>query len=393
MKVQAAQLAEVVSVFKLSAAAQASQGGYVPTAAFQAPKAHRPAVAAVKPKASAPRVAVKAAPAAAAAAPAPTRQEASHPRLPRATTGNPSEHPRPFLGIAGSRGDIQHRWTFTLEAAMAKSRKILRTDIDSMELIDELAAGSTTDGRGLTLGDVAGHRRDRYMASYRALHLVGALTRISLLSNKSTIRRIGAEVQDKTGIQDFQAAHILPCDFEINGKAGLHLLFVSPIISNCVQARLFGVTNVVHRLVNYADQRCEDHGWKATFLAATKSVMEGADADQIYSHTLVPGYSAAVARAREVLIAALRKGEREAMDKPTLLAPNGEPAQRRAQDFRISAKVGDPKVSGINKGAVLQVFEEYRLGAAGLAPSVFAQARDEARAWAELERQWRAKHA
>ena len=74
MKVQAAQLAEVVSVFKLSAAAQASQGGYVPTAAFQAPEAHRPAVAAVKPTASAPRVAVKAAPAAAAAAP--TRQEA-----------------------------------------------------------------------------------------------------------------------------------------------------------------------------------------------------------------------------------------------------------------------------------------------------------------------------
>ncbi len=297
------------------------------------------------------------------------------------------------MGIASSRRDIQHRWTLTLEAAMAKSRKILRTDIDSMELIDELAAGSTTDGRGLTLGDVAGHRRDRYLASYRALHLVGALAGISLLSGKSTLRRIGAEVQDKTGIQDFQAAHILPCDFEIDGKAGLHLLFFSPIISNCVQARLFGVTNVVHRLVNYADQRCEDHGWKATFLAATKSVMEGADADKIYSQTLVPGYSAAVARAREVLIAALRKGEREAMDKPTLLAPNGEPAQRRVQDFRVSAKVGDPKVSGVNKGAVLQVFEEYRLGAAGLAPSVFAQARDEARGWAELERQWRAKHA
>ena len=87
----------------------------------------------------------------------------------------------------------------------------------------------------------------------------------------------------------------------------------------------------------------------------------------------------------------LHDAEREAIDKPTLLAPNGEPAQRREQDFRIGAKVGDPKVSGINKGAVLQVFEDYRLGPAGLAPSVFAQARDEARGWAELERQWRAK--
>lgn len=273
----------------------------------------------------------------------------------------------------------------------SKSRKILRTDIDSMELIDELAAGSTTDGRGLTLGDVAGHRHDRYLASYRALHLVGTLAGISLLSGKSTIVAIGAEVQDKTGIEDFQAAHVLPCDFEIDGKAGLHQFFVSPIISGNVQARLFGVTNVVHRLVNYADRRCEANGWIATFLDATKSVMKGADPDQVFSRHLVPGYSAAVARARDALLAALRKGEREAIDKPTLLAPNGEPAQRRPQDFRIGAKVGDPKVSGINKGAVLQVFEEYRLGPAGLAPSVFAQARDEARGWAELERQWRAK--
>ena len=273
----------------------------------------------------------------------------------------------------------------------SKSRKILRTDIDSMELIDELAAGSVTDGRGLTLGDVTGHRHDRYLASYRALHLVGTLAHISLLSARSTIVAIGAEVQDKTGIEDFHAAHILPCDFEINGRAGLHQLFVSPIIRANVQVHLFGVTNVLHKLVNYADRRCEANGWIATFRAATRSVIKGADPDQVFSRELVPGYSAAVARARDALIAALRKGEREAIDKPTLLAPNGEPAQRRAQDFRIGAKVGDPKVSGINKGAVLQVFEDYRLGHAGLAPSVFAQARDEARGWAELERQWRAK--
>lgn len=274
----------------------------------------------------------------------------------------------------------------------SKPRKILRTDVDSMELIDELAAGSTTDGRGLTLGDVAGHRLDRYLASYRAIHLVGALAHISLLSARSTLRPIGAEVQDKTGIQDFQAAHVLPCDFEINAVPGLHLLFVSPIISGNVQSRLFGVTNVVHRLVNYADSRCEAKGWIAAFTAAMRSVIKGADPDQVFSHDLVPGYAAAVARARDALVAALRKGEREAMATPALLAPNGEPAQRRAQDFRVGAKVGDPKVSGVNKGAVLQVFEDYRLGPAGLAPSVFAQARDEARGWAELERQWRARH-
>jgi hypothetical protein len=273
-----------------------------------------------------------------------------------------------------------------------RSRVILRNDIDSMELIDELASGSTTDGRGLTLGDVAGHRQDRYLASYRALHLVAALARMSLLTPRDTITRIGAEVQDKTGFDAFQAAHILPCDFKINGRDGLHRLFVSPIISGNVQARLFGVTNVVHKLVNYADRRCEANGWIDAFLKAIKSTISGTDADQAFSRQLVPDYAAAVALSREKLIAALRQGERDAMDKPTLLAPNGQPAQRRPQDFRVGAKAADPKVSGINKGAVLQVFEEYRLGPAGIAPSVFSKVRDDARGWAELERQWRAKN-
>jgi methyl-accepting chemotaxis protein len=74
LKVQAAQLAEVVSVFKLSAGAQASTGTHAPAPAFHAPKAapapHRPAVAPAKPRAPAARAAGKPAPAAAAPAPA-----------------------------------------------------------------------------------------------------------------------------------------------------------------------------------------------------------------------------------------------------------------------------------------------------------------------------------
>ena len=78
LKVQAAQLAQVVSVFKLSAG---DHGGHVPAATFHATKAapapHRPATAPAKAKAPVPRSGVKpAAVAAVASTPAPAPQAA-----------------------------------------------------------------------------------------------------------------------------------------------------------------------------------------------------------------------------------------------------------------------------------------------------------------------------
>ena len=274
---------------------------------------------------------------------------------------------------------------------MSKNRDILRDDIDPMALIDELATGAVTDAHGLTLGDLSGHRLDRYVLSYAVLQLVGGMARISLLSARDTLVPKGAKVQDKTGMDAFQAAHALPCDFAVNGRRGIHALFVSPIIRGNVKARLFGRTNLVHRLVNYADRRCEANGWIAAFHLALENVLSGADPDQVFSQQLVTAYSTAVLASRDKLLAALQAHERKVIDTPTLFAPDGTPARPRPQDFRVGAKASDPRTLAINKGAVLQVFDEYAKGPAGLAPDTFARAKKQALDWVELERSWRAR--
>lgn len=274
----------------------------------------------------------------------------------------------------------------------AGRRQLLLEDVDVMDLIDELATGAMTDGRGLTLGDVAGHRRDRFVALYRAVHLLGRLAQQGWLRPTDVIKAIGAEVQDKEAMDAFQAAHVLPRDLDINGRKGVHELFVSPIIRGNVKLHVFGQTNVVHRLVNYADSRCEANGWVTAFVGAARRLAQGADADSVYGRELLPAYAQAVELARDRLVRALDAAEASAMNLPVLLAANGQPAALRAQDFRVSRKAKDPVVRAMNKQAVLQVFDEYRRGPAGIAPEVFRAARTESADWVELDRQWRATY-
>ena len=275
---------------------------------------------------------------------------------------------------------------------MADAREILRQDIETMALLDELAERAVSDAHGLTLGDIAGHRLDRYLTHWRVLQLVAELGRRGLLRASDVLRPIGAEVQDKTGVDAFQAAHVLACDFEVNAGDGMHTLFVSPIIRGNVKVHLFGRTNVVHKLVNYADRRCEANGWIDGFAEAVAACLApGADAHRVYAQVLVPRFAAALAQAQDRLEAALSAAERRHLGSQGLVAPGGAMVRQRPQDFRVSAKLDDPRVRALNKAAVLQVFAEYRLGPAGLAPSTLAAAREEAIGWVELERQWRAR--
>ena len=271
-------------------------------------------------------------------------------------------------------------------------REILNPDLDTMAVIEELAFEAVTDGRGLTLGDVGGHRRDRYFTLWRTLHLVGGLVRRGLLNGRDNLEIIAAEVQDNRAPGVFQAAHVLPCDFNFNGSPGLHSMFQSPIITGNVKAHLFGRTNAVHGLVNSVDSRCEKQGWKAAFKLAIERIVEGAPAASVFQRSLVPDYAAAMARAFAKFEKDVSALERQFIDTPALLAPNGLPVRLRGQDFRISKKLQDPRARAANKAVVLQVFADYRLGPAGLVHSELQAAAKEADGWAELERDWRAKH-
>jgi hypothetical protein len=271
-------------------------------------------------------------------------------------------------------------------------REILNPDLNTMDVIAELAFEAVTDGRGLTLGDVGGHRRDRYFTLWRALHLVAGLARRGLLSAKDNLQPTAAEVQDNRAPGVFQAAHVLPCDFTFNGSPGLFSMFQSPIIKGNVKAHLFGRTNAVHGLVNSVDSRCEQQGWKAAFKLAIERIVEGAPPARVFQTSLVPDYDAAIARALARFERDVSALERQFINTPALLAPNGLPARLRGQDFRISKKLQDPRGRAANKAVVLQVFADYRLGPAGLVHSELKQAAQEADGWAELERDWRARH-
>src|SRR4051812_8376926 len=113
-------------------------------------------------------------------------------------------------------------------------RDILQPRIDPMSVIHEIASGAMKDAHGLTLGDVSGHRVDRYFTVWRTLHFVGALARIGLVRRTDVLDSIQAEVQDNHAIGAYQAAHVLPCDFSVNGKNGFWTLLQSPFVRNDV---------------------------------------------------------------------------------------------------------------------------------------------------------------
>lgn len=277
-------------------------------------------------------------------------------------------------------------------------REILNPDVDVMVVLDELATHAVTDGHGLTLGDLAGHRRDRYLTLWRVLHLLGGLARRGMLGPHDHLVPVPARVQDNQAPDVFQAAHVLPCDFSVNGEPGVHAVFRSPIIRGNVKAHLFGRTNAVHGLVNSVDGRCEDtragkRGWRLCLHEAVERVLAGGEPAAVFREQLVPGYAAAVAAAQALFERAISAAERLHLQAPVLLQANGQPLHPRRQDFRIGTRLTDARARAANKAVLQQVFAEYRLGPAGLAPVTLARAAREADDWAGLERAWRAAHA
>jgi hypothetical protein len=191
------------------------------------------------------------------------------------------------------------------------------------------------DTFGLTLGDLTGHRHDRYVTVYRALHLLAGMARRGWLRGHDVIKPIGAEVQDKKAMDAFQAAHLLPCDLKINAAEGVHEQFVSPIIRGNVKVQVFGRTNVVHRLVNYADRRCEANGWIDAFVQAARDLARGAEADAVFDRAVVPAFARAVTVSRDKLVDALNQAERQAMGSNSPSSADGMKRERAAYRCRL----------------------------------------------------------
>lgn len=273
-------------------------------------------------------------------------------------------------------------------------RQILFTEPDPMTLVEELAGAADYGPWGLALGNLRKHKADRFVASYAVLCLTRTLAQLQLIRPADTIRKIGAEVQDKQGFAKFDACHVVPCDFEINGTAGVHKLLHAPMNGRYLSLHVFGKTNIMHKLVNYTDQRCEEGptGWGEVLLGGFRAVLQGADPADIYQRQLVPGYLRAAVLARDTLVNNLSAFERGEVGRPHLYNQHGGFYHKRPPDFRLGSKAPDAALVAANKAVVLQVFDEYAGSHLAIAPQQFAEAQRLAEDVMQFEKQWLAAH-
>src|SRR5712691_4292210 len=91
-------------------------------------------------------------------------------------------------------------------------RTVFDHDPDPVRLFDELYFQGARDFKGLPLGDVASHARNRYTACYGALCLARMLTELVRIDTAVPLDVVGAQFQDKQTSSEFPAAHAIPCD-------------------------------------------------------------------------------------------------------------------------------------------------------------------------------------
>lgn len=141
------------------------------------------------------------------------------------------------------------------------ARDILRSQ-RPLSLLTDLSIGSNRrSSLGVSLGDAERHYRNTLCASYGVLCLIEELERYGRLPANAQYEPVGAEVQDRRGWRSWPAAHAVPCDIRIrrpNGATELvSELMGSEVIRYHLAYNVFGATDVVPRLVNETDKRCD----------------------------------------------------------------------------------------------------------------------------------------
>lgn len=258
------------------------------------------------------------------------------------------------------------------------NRNILDTDPDPGRLFDELFAEGVRDFRGLNLGDVAGHARRRYSASYGVMQLVVALEQLGRLPPDAVVAARGASDQDKQVSGSEQAAHILPREIVVRSSAGVQPLYDFlrvPFNQTWVRYHLFAPTDRVHRLVNVADSSCERglDGMAAALVELCNRTLEDvrrdrriatgpAPASSSYAqdrfHTqLVPCYRMVANLRRTRLEKEMTQFERSELTRATIVLPDGRPATPRATDTRLGSP--DAQARAEAKRTLSEIFAIY----------------------------------
>jgi hypothetical protein len=150
---------------------------------------------------------------------------------------------------------------------MSKNREIFDPNPDEVEQFDKRLSGfATRDFSGVPLGDVSGHALNRLDVCYGILQTFDVAAELARYENDEKplselkVLPTGAAVQDWQATMEYPAAHRAPCNLLIanpsTASQTVQQLFKDGTNRGFI-AKLFGQTDIVHYLANYADRLCE----------------------------------------------------------------------------------------------------------------------------------------
>ena len=267
-------------------------------------------------------------------------------------------------------------------------RNIFDSNPDPNLLFDELYRDGVRDFKGLALGDVSGHARRRFTASYGVMLLVALLEQLDRLPANATIGARGASDQDKQVSGDEQAAHILPCEIVVHAPGSpltgqpLHAFLVIPFNQTWVRREIFAPTDRVHRLVNVADSSCERGRGRNEGIGMVNALVELCNktlddarrgrklvvgsgpppsryAGDRFQTQLVPCYRMVASARRSMLEKSMTEEERRELTRLPPIYPDGRPLVARPVDTRLGSPSADARIAARRTlRDILKIYEE-----------------------------------
>ncbi|GAA5666096.1 hypothetical protein Brsp07_04605 [Brucella sp. NBRC 14130] len=240
-------------------------------------------------------------------------------------------------------------------------REIFQSDPDPQALFDELYSDVTRTADSIPLGALERHAEARLQQSYAVLALIEQARAYGILPEAANFEATGAQVQDKRAQRDFPAAHRLPCDMKLvepNGRENrLSDFFEIGLHRAWIEGNIFAPTDRVHRMVNVADQWCEDAGMKRSLVDASNAVLHGRmTANEAMEKVIKPGYQEAIAKATAKVERNFSFMERQALAF-RIVDRDGQPY--KSVDPKLTLKVKGLESRAAAKDAIERTLKAY----------------------------------
>jgi hypothetical protein len=269
---------------------------------------------------------------------------------------------QPVPGSPGAPIQIGHTADQQLRYSQRRNgREIFQSDPDPRALFDELYSDVTRTADSIPLGALERHAEARLQQSYAVLALIEQARAYGILPEAANFEATGAQVQDKRAQRDFPAAHRLPCDMKLvepNGRENrLSEFFEIGLNRAWIEGNIFAPTDRVHRMVNVADQWCEDAGMKRSLVDASNAVLHGRmTANEAMEKVIKPGYQEAIGKATAKVERNFSFMERQAL-ATRIVDRDGQPY--KSVDPKLTLKVKGLESRAAAKDAIERTLKAY----------------------------------